>query len=126
MKKELFATLTIIALIIGAIVNVIHLKTMVTDMEHHINRASQACASGQFTDATNALEQALTLWLDADGYTHMFLRHSEIDTATDAFYDAMNSLRGGDAPGATSALEKLSYHLQSILSMEYVTLRSIF
>ena len=65
-------------------------------------------------------------WLGADGYTHIFIRHSEIDSTTDAFFELMSDVRSGDAQSASGAYEKLAAHLDSLYTMERVTLGSIF
>lgn len=126
MKKELFAALTILLLIVSSIVNVIYLQKMTADMTQHITDASEACNDEDFMTAHSELTAALRIWLDADDYTHIFIRHSEIDSTSDAFYDAFDAIRCRDGGAASAALEKLSYHLTSILTMEYVTIRSVF
>ena len=50
----------------------------------------------------------------------------DIDSTSDAFYDVLSALNEEDADGAVSACEKLQYHIDSIVSMEHVTLRSVF
>lgn len=71
-------------------------------------------------------EKAAQDWLGADGYTHIFIRHSEIDSTTDAFFELMSDVRSGDAQSASGAYEKLAAHLDSLYTMERVTLGSIF
>ena len=61
-----------------------------------------------------------------EGYTHIFIRHSEIDSTTDAFFELMSDVRSGDAESAAGSYEKLLAHLSSLYTMERVTLGSIF
>lgn len=84
------------------------------------------CEAGQFELAEQELENAAQDWLGADGYTHIFIRHSEIDSTTDAFFELMSDVRSGDAQSASGAYEKLAAHLDSLYTMERVTLGSIF
>ena len=75
--------------------------------------------------ARQELQLALEIWLDADGYTHVFIRHAEIDSTSVAFYEALTALAGGEAEEFRSACDKLRYHIDSIVSMELVTPRSV-
>ena len=54
------------------------------------------------------------------------IRHAEVDSATDAFYAALEPILTRDADAAESAIECLKAHLQSIDSMEHVSFRSVF
>ena len=125
MKKELLAGFTLLSLIFGAAYNLVHLKNLVESMNAHLSTAEQAYALNNFSYAESELSAALETWLNADEYTHIFIRHSEIDAATDAFYDALSSVREKNA-SAPSFIQKTKYHINSIYSMELLTLKSIF
>lgn len=126
MKKELIAGSVILLLIAGAVINVLHLRALSSSLTEHIQNAQTASAEEIFDRAEKELRAALDTWLDADGYTHIFIRHSEIDSTSDAFYDALSCIAEQDGDGAVAACEKLQYHIDSIVSMEYVTLKSVF
>ena len=84
------------------------------------------CYAGRFDLAEEVLSKAADEWLGTDGYTHIFIRHSEIDSTTDAFFELMSDVRSGDAESAAGSYEKLLAHLSSLYTMERVTLGSIF
>ena len=84
------------------------------------------CEAGRFELAESELEKTSDAWLAADGYTHIFIRHSEIDSTTDAFFELMSDVRSEDAQSAAGSYEKLLAHLSSLYTMERVTLGSIF
>ena len=73
-----------------------------------------------------ALREAIERWYGAENYTHIMIRHAEVDSATDAFYAALEPILTHDADAAESAIECLKAHLQSIGSMEHVSFRSVF
>ena len=64
--------------------------------------------------------------MDADSYTHIFIRHPEIDSTTDAFYELLDSVSAGDIKTTQGAFEKVEAHLASIAGMEHITIGSIF
>jgi len=125
MKKELCAGAIILLLIAGSILNVCYLDRLSSEITGQIRQSQEACEREDYLTAEQELRDALDLWLASDGYTHIFLRHSEIDGTSDAFYDALSYLTDEDANGAQGAYEKLLYHIDSIVSMEHVTPRSI-
>ena len=125
MKKEWCAAGMVLCLIIGSIWNICHLEALAARMTEHIRGAETAAESGQIPLAEQELRLALEIWLDADGYTHVLIRHAEIDATSDAFYEALSALSEGDPKAFPAACEKLQYHIDSIVSMEHVTPRSV-
>lgn len=126
MKKELAAAGIILLLILGAVWNVFHVKALGAGITEQVVKAQSCCRREDFAGGEDALRQGLELWLEADGYTHIFIRHSEIDSTSDAFYDALGAISEQDGDGAVTACEKIQYHIDSIVSMERVTLKSVF
>ena len=125
MKKELFSALTILSLVAGAVINIVHLNKLVNTMTQHIDKAIVACSVTDYNTAEAELSAALTLWVDSDSYTHVFIRHSEIDATTDSYYDALAAIQSKNQE-AISLMRKTQYHIESIQSMEKVSLKSIF
>ena len=125
MKKELFAAITILSLLAGAVYNIFQIKALSKSVSNHLDVAIQACAVNDFQVAESELSNALNIWLKADGYTHIFIRHSEIDSATDAFFEAISELNT-KSPSSISAISKIKYHIDSIYTMEKITLKSVF
>lgn len=126
MKKEYIASGIILAMIAGAVVNVCHIKSLAKDITTQITTAQTCCRRSDYDSAEQALREGLDIWLSDEGYTHIFIRHSEIDGTSDAFYEALAAISEQDGDGAVNACEKLQYHIDSIVSMEFVTLKSVF
>lgn len=125
MKKELFAAIVIISLLAGAGYNIFHIKTLSKSISNHLDSAIQACVVNDYNAAETELSDALNLWLEADGYTHIFIRHAEIDSATDAFFEAISELNAKSS-SSISVISKAKYHIDSIYAMERITLKSVF
>lgn len=126
MKKELCAGTLVFLLFIGAIWNIFYLDRLAGRIETHIDRSRQACMQENFSTAEQELRRSLEIWLQADAYTHVFIRHTEIDALSDAFYDTLSCLTAQDRTAATGAYEKLLSHLDNMVFMEHVTARSVF
>ena len=119
MKREIAAGLVLLLLAIGSWFNLNYLREFTGVLEEQLALSRAYCNAGRFDLAEEVLSEA-------DGYTHIFIRHSEIDSTTDAFFELMSDVRSGDAESAAGSYEKLLAHLSSLYTMERVTLGSIF
>ena len=121
MKKAIAAAI-LLALLFGAAAwNIAHIDSLTGSLT-----ALAYCRTEDYGAAEDALHEALELWYGAENYTHIMIRHSEVDSATDAFYAVLETILTRDADAAESAIECLKAHLQSIDSMEHVSFRSVF
>lgn len=126
MKKREFSAAA--ALLLLALISIWNLKTVdsLTDDMIICIAKSQECANN--LDARGAeknADKAIELWLNADGYTHIFIRHSEIDSTSDALYELKEAIQTEEPNRLKAAYEKVRYHLESIDSMEHPSLGSI-
>ena len=126
MKRELIPGALLLLLALGSWWNLAYLRDLTGELTETLELSRAYCEAGRFELAEAELEKASDAWLAADGYTHIFIRHSEIDSTTDAFFELMSDVRSGDADSAAGSYEKLAAHLSSLYTMERVTLGSIF
>lgn len=126
MKKREFTAAVILAVL--TVISIWNLKTVdsLTDRIIISLAKSQECSEKlDLKGAEKNLEDAIEMWLNADGYTHIFLRHSEIDSTSDALYELKEALQTEELTQVKAAYEKLRYHLESIDSMEHPSIGSI-
>ncbi len=126
MKKCEFAAA--IVLITLSLLSVWNLKTVdsLTDRMIISLEKSQECSEKlDVRGAEKNLDEAIEIWLNADGYTHIFIRHSEIDSTSDALFELKEAMQSRELPQLKAAYEKLRYHLESIDSMEHPSIGSI-
>ena len=124
MKRELAAGTLLALLIAGAWWNIRAVDRLTGEIMAGLDTAQAAEARGQSEEAREALDKALKRWLEADRYTHIFIRHAEIDATADAFYELQSQLLSGEGD-SSAAYDKLRYHLESIRQMEHPSLGSI-
>lgn len=125
MKRELAAALLLLVLFAGSLWNVRCLDALTDELEQTLTRSLEAARSGDFPRAKEALDDAIDRWVRADPYTHIFIRHPEIDATSDAFFELKEALGEQDLPAAEAGFDKLLYHLSSIDEMEHPRLGSI-
>ena len=126
MNKTLGAGILMLLLLGASAWNILYLDDLTGRLESQIDTSRTYWLAGDTEGAMDALDDALSDWHGAEGYTHIFIRHAEVDAVTDAFYNVMSALSGDDMVSAGSEYDRLKAHLQSIDSMEHVTIKSVF
>ena len=125
MNRELAAGALLLLLIAGAWWNIRAVDALTGELLAGLDASQAAEEQGKHLAAQEALDAALNRWLEADSYTHIFIRHAEIDSTADAFYELQSQLLSGEGD-SSAAYDKLRYHLDSIQRMEHPSFGSIF
>ena len=108
----------------GAWWNIHAVDTLTGEIMADLDASQAAEEQSNHPAARAALDKALNRWLEADSYTHIFIRHTEIDATADAFYALQAQLLSGEGD-SSAAYDMLRYHLDSIQRMEHPSLGSI-
>jgi len=116
--REILAQLLIILLVAGAFWNVHTIEDLSNNIQNSLHEAEKHLLSGNREAARQAVDFALKTWQRAENYTHIFIRHPEIDSCTDIFYDLKEALSSAEIAEIQAISEKLCSHLQSIADME--------
>ena len=126
MKRELAAGFLLLLLFAGAALNIRHADALTEELIVSLNRSEHAAARGDFEGALTAYANALTLWKENENYAAVFLRHADIDTASDAFYQLEAVLRQEDERSFPAVYAQLRRRLQVIDRMEQLSLGAVF
>ena len=126
MKREIAAGLLLLAMLAGSLVNLRFYDALTDRIETELARSRAAVEAGDFEAARESCGRAEETWLGAKRYTHVFIRHQEVDGTSDAFFELMQLLCEENAEGCAAAFDKLLYHLDGNAGMEHPTLGSVF
>jgi hypothetical protein len=126
MKKELCAAITLILLIMVAFGNLVHLNTLTEQITAHIDYSLLYCSLDDYAAAHTETQKALELLENSERYTHVFVRHTDVDSLSETFYDILSAIQNREKYEAEYLLEKLRYRTNNILKMEMISLGSIF
>ncbi len=126
MKKEIGALLLLAVLAAVSVWNIHRADELTGDIKEHLALSEKALLSGDRDYASEQLEAALRIWLSARSYTQVFLRHPELDSTSEVFYETIQDLRAGETRGLSAGFERLRYHLDCLAAMEHVSLGSVF
>ncbi|MBP8640109.1 MAG: DUF4363 family protein [Oscillospiraceae bacterium] len=124
MKSEFIAVFIIAALLALALININHIETKTLALTEEIELAEKQYNVGDIEGAVFCVEDSLNAWLSWDSYSHIMLRHSEVDVITDTYFDLLSELEG-EAEVSQASFEKLKEALASIADKERVSLKSI-
>lgn len=125
MKKTIGAAALMLLMIAVSAWNIRHLDALADRLDGEIRRSRACWTAGDAQGAAAALEDALRDWRGEKNYTYIFLRHTEIDDFTNAFYDVFSAL-DGDGTGVGPAYDRLQADLQDLKTMEHVTVGTVF
>ena len=126
MLKEIITVCLLVLMLTAALLNIHYLNVLTEDITVLISESKNAAVAGDWGKAATTVKHAEMLWDDKTGYTHVILRHSEIDTVSDALYDFISCINERDVKASGAAADKVIYHLDSIYKMEQVRFGSIF
>ena len=126
MKKEIFVIALLAAMLTAAIANVWYLNKLTDEVIAAAENAANLAAAGKWSDAQSAAEAAAKKWEEREGYTHMVLRHSEIEQCTEVLNDLRKEIYMKEEGGVRGALAAVRSQMTSIASIERVKLGSIF
>lgn len=124
-KRDYIAVGVLAFLLALSAYNLASIDKLTNNIGIALSKSQSAAEKLDFKAARKYLNEGLEIWLDADEYTHIFLRHPEIDSTADAFYELEQILLQEDLTACGAAFDKLRYHLNSIDGMEHLSLGSI-
>ncbi len=125
MKKEVMAISLLAVILILSLINISVMGSRMEVLTSDIDQAQEYAKSGQVESAAHRVEASLKTWESWAGYTHIMLRHSEIEMITDAYYELLTELQEGNnpAPARYSWLKSL---LADMTAKESITIQSVF
>ena len=125
MRREKAALLLLLTLLALSGWNIRKANRLSTEIGEKLSYAEKAAKAQDFKAAELAMEGAITLWLNAESYTHIFIRHSEIDSFSDAYFELKEAIVS-ESEETEPLFDKLRYHIENIADMEKIRLGNIF
>ncbi len=126
MKKEIFALALLILIFAVSMINAWYLGSLADEITVLVEDSAYLASAGQWDQALNQAKAAADLWRSHDPYTHIVLRHSDIEAMTDDFYELLEHISSKDPGAAESSASLVAEHIESISEMERLRPGSIF
>ena len=124
MIREIIAFSLLVALLALSLVNVKYIENKTEHLAEEIQEAHELYEKGDNEEAASHVEKSLNDWLNWESYSHIMLRHSEIDVITGAYYELLEELEGEDKVTGAS-FDALIETLNDIVNKERVSLGSL-
>ncbi len=125
MKKELFAAALLAALLSLSLWNTGEIKSLCSELDRFVRASGDAAEAENWEESEKLAASAMSLWKSRELYTHSVLRHTDIETLSDDFYELQEHILTHDAAAVKSAVNLVSEHLEGIADMESLKLGSI-
>lgn len=126
MRKELAAAIILALLLTGVMVNIRVASNIILSLKEDVTAAYQCAEKGDFDRAKPQLDAAVEHWMSLDGYTHIFIRHCEINSTTQAYFQLKSDIYAEDMGAVEGSYGLLMATLDSLMTMEQLSLGSIF
>lgn len=126
MKKEIFALALLLALFAGGAYNTSYLNGFTSEICDILTVSESSLNAGDSDRALELAELAHDDWHSHDGYTGVFIRHTEIDAVTYGFHELISALESDEPQNAGELYSGMIEHVRSLYEMERITLRNVF
>lgn len=125
MKKEGLAITIILFVILGSVLNLRYLTSLIHELDAQTNKAVSEAEAENWTTSEALASDVMMQWMKMDKYTHVFIRHGEIDAVTDAFCSLLGAIKSRETSDIFMAQLTLHSRLNELVEMERVTPGSI-
>ena len=125
MKRLILGLAIVAALFAGSAWNARCLEDGVNALLADAETAETLCEQGDFSEAARALRGSMEKWETLERRARVFIHHTQTDSVSDAYFEALDCLLSGDA-GYMGSLERLRFHLSDLCEEERVSWSSVF
>ncbi len=126
MKKELFAGALLALILALSMMNTWLIGSMCGEISDAVAAAGSRAEQGDWEGSSRALNDAMRIWSEREPYAKIVLRHTDIETLTDDFYELTEHIYTREQGAVKSAVELVTEHLRGIAEMESINFGSIF
>ncbi len=126
MKKEVFAAALLAVIFALSVANAYCLDKLTGEIIELVDESGRMATCGEWEKSQEAAENASRIWKEQDPYTHIVLRHSDIESMNDDFYELLEHVYSHDAGATSSSAALVSEHLSSINQIEQIRIGSVF
>ena len=98
--------------------NLRYLKSLSGDLTQSVVSASAEAELGNWEKAEAQASAAMDRWTRSDKYTHVFIRHGEIDAITEDFCALLGAIRSRDTGELYASRLSLVSRLENLYEME--------
>ena len=125
MKKEIIAFSVFLLLFAVSLVNIHALTRLTENIVTLIEEADGFVREEKWEQALNSAKGALQKWEDVGAYTHIVIRHTDIDSATDVLSALIKEIYAEERGSAIGAARAAKARLRNVAATERIRLRNV-
>lgn len=126
MKRLLIALVLLSLLLALSLWDLRRIDALTESLCACIELSVRCMEEGDTAASRSAAESAVILWEKAEGYSHIFLRHSEVDSLTDSIYQFKSAVYAENTAELPILAECTETLLHSLRNMEHPRMGSVF
>lgn len=126
MKLIYAAAALLVAVCALALFNIHFMDGLIGGLLDELNQAETAAQQGDFETAAELVQGAADTWRAKESYTHIAIRHGDVDHVTVLFYDLLGHLYAEESGVSRADFEKLRSGLTELWGIERITFGSVF
>lgn len=125
MKKEIFAALLLLILILFSFFNCAYVDTGAELICCHARNAGFYAQSGDLSGAERELNISRQMFSKKEGHAAIFLRRDDVSEISDIFYDAQQALAEKNLSALSVLCDKLIFKLGAIADSQKIRIYNI-
>ena len=125
MKRIYWGTAILLFLLFASLTGTHYFSGKIDEISRHVERSAEYAGQGDTLRALEEISRAEEKWDALETYTHIFIRHSEIDTTDEAFGEYIFNVLTEDGPAVKISGAALRHCLAELVRMERVSIGSI-
>ena len=125
MKKEIIALTVFLLLFAVSLVNIHALTRLTENIVTLVEEADGFVREEDWEKALKSAKGALRKWEDSGAYTHIIIRHTDIDSATDVLSTLIKEIYAEERGSAIGAARAAIARLRNVAATERLKLRNI-
>lgn len=126
MRKEVLAGVVLALMMAAAVLNVRALDSLTEEIVGYIALAEASAADGEWENAEKHVSAAIEVWTSRATYTHIVLRHTDIEAADEQLYSLLKDVYMQDKAAVKGSALEATERINSILSIERIKIGSVF
>ena len=126
MKKEIVAILLLLLILAGNIWNRQRLNKLIDDLNVLTEEAYASAQGADWSTAEASAMSAEETWTGAHTYTHIFIRHTDVDALTSSLCEYRGAIYGRDDGDILASYLCLKAELNCLRDMETLSVGSVF
>lgn len=126
MKKELFAAIFLILILISCVINIWYVNELTAQLTALVNASEDYALSEAWDKAALEADRAAKLMKSNNIYLNIVLPHERIDSTLEALFELQALVDSRDTEGIPGAARLTVSKIEKLSALEKVSIESIF